>query len=134
MKLLKSISWKKTYEALIILIAISLPFPRLISSILTIMLIILWAFMYGNTFIKSFKNRSLILFISIYLFSMISLSYSKNLSEGFFSLEKMLSIIVFPFIFINNVSKKLLFRSLTAFSISCLVVSIICLLYGLYKN
>jgi len=125
----------KLFETVIVLIAISLFFPHIISSILTIVLIALWILSgKSKNILLGLRNRYVYLFISIYILSAISLIYSNNLSEGLFTLEKMLSIIIFPIVTVNNMTAKLLRRTVLGFAISCFIISLACLINAGYRN
>lgn len=121
---------------LLILLPASFPFYHSISSILTIAIIFVWLLLdgYKNIF-KALKNKFVLLFILTYLISLISLAYSHNKGAGFFTLQKTLSLLIFPLIlFTVKLSKKTTESIIYSFAISCSIAAISSLAYAVFKN
>jgi O-antigen ligase len=125
----------------LILISSSLLFPLLLSNILTIFLILLISFDQVVNKPKSFELKSnslalVLLFVSLYLIYIVGLIYTENLRTALFLLEKSLSILLFPllFVFISPLSVKQVKVILYALVISCFFACVIALVSACYSN
>ncbi|PTB96809.1 hypothetical protein C9994_05705 [Marivirga lumbricoides] len=118
---------------LIILFVISLPFGNGLNSILLIIIILSLLYeliitkIRGGKFIIGTK-KPLVLLIP-FVFSLATLSYSSDFQSGLFSLQKNLSFVVFPLIFLLNpsISECRYTKILKVFVLLIFIISIICL-------
>ncbi len=117
---------------LFILFVISLPFGSGLNSIIIILIFL--ALIYG-VIIKKIRGSRIIMgtknlfVLSIpFIFSLIALSYSSDFQSGIFSLQKNLSFVVFPLIFIFNpsISDNKYYKILNVFVWLIFIISIIC--------
>ena len=121
---------EERHFAILLLIIISLPFTVIINSLLIIALVInsLDGFQWKK-FKVSVKSKLPILLIGLpFILSAISLSYTDNLDRGYFVLEKSMSLIAFPLVFIQSekLSKKNINSLITYFIATTVVIAIVC--------
>lgn len=123
-------SHQKRQEALFFMIILSLPFSIRFNSLLIILLTI-------NSFAGSSMNRvkrsvkiPILLTTAPFIFSLISLSYSENIHNGVYILEKSLSLLAFPLIFIlkPNFNNKTYEMILNFFIAIIVLVGLVCLI------
>lgn len=121
---------------LLILFPASFPFYHSVSSVLTIAILFLWVLLggYKNIF-TALKNRIVFLLILTFLIPLVSVLYSHNREEGLFSIQKTLSLLIFPLVlFTTKLNKKTTQSIIYSFAISCSVASIACFLYAIGRN
>ncbi len=121
----------------LLLIAITLPFAVSLNSYIINIFALNWL-IEGN-FSKKFriliKNKTALLFMSFYVLYIIGLSYTSNMAEGMFVLEKKLSLFVFPFLLSTTVrlKKVRLENILKVFVLACITGAIICTVKAAYQ-
>jgi O-antigen ligase len=124
------------YQTGLLLIAITLPFNIYLNSLSIIITTIGWALQTNyHQKVKLFLNRPIIfLFVIFFIFSLAGLLYTENLKNGFFELEKKLSLLIIPLIVGTGIFNDSNFRNkiLKSFVVSCLCVSLICLVNSTY--
>lgn len=131
---------KKIVEYLLYFLSFSLPFNGIISNIITILLII--TIVFSIKFVQNISNLDkdkkilLVVFILLYIIQIAGLINTQNFTNGFFVLEKTLSILLFPLIFISigNLGISFIKRILKIFVLSCFIATIICLFNALLIN
>lgn len=118
----------KMYLWLCVGIVYSLLFWTLINSILCILLFVYWLIWSKKSFqLSSGKSRLLLIFISLYLISVIGMAYTSNTEEGIFRLQQKLPLLIFPLIFGTTdiitlpLAKKIFLHFIAAASINCLI-------------
>jgi len=114
----------RIYKALIALLVISFPYHIRISAALTLLLATSWLFKVGyKGLVDALKNKVVIIFLLLFITSIISLSYSEN--KDLYHLDKKLSLLAFPLIlFRNGLSQQQLRSLFWLFIISCAIASI----------
>lgn len=124
------------FYLLLVLLPASFPFPIIISSIITIAIVVLWILTGGYKNIsKAIRNKFVLLFILIFIISLVSVLYAHNKEEGLFSIQKTLSLLIFPLILYTiNLNKKTILFIIYAFAISCSIASISSFVYAVYRN
>ena len=132
-----SIHHKIFYYSLI-LVAATLPFSLLANSISIIALTLNWLIEgdYSKK-IKSIKNNLLFyIFISFYVMHIIGMLYTTNIHDGFFELQKKLSLLVFPFVVFTSqkLNQQEIKNILKSFLLSILISSLICFINAFYRN
>ncbi len=136
---IKTSSFKNIYTFLIILFCFVLPISPVLTSPVTMLFALVWLFecFYKNNFnlIKTEKFRLwLIIPVIFYLFHIISLFYSKNMSHAFGDLKIKLPFLLLPLFFstISNecFSKKNIIKYFSAFIIGCIIF----FLYNFYLS
>jgi O-antigen ligase len=121
---------------LLILFPASFPFYHSFSSVLTIAILFLWLLLggYKNIF-TALKNKIVFLLILTFIIPLVSVLYSHNIEEGLFSIQKTLSLLIFPLVlFTTKLNKKTTQSIIYSFAISCSVASIACFLYAIGRN
>lgn len=90
-----------------------------------------------NLKLKLFRQNPIFsLFILFYLFHVVSLLYSQNPQQGISDISQKIGLLVFPLVLGSTayrLTKKQEIYVLLSFVISCLIISLVCLGYGLYK-
>lgn len=130
---------RSVHFILLMLIVITLPYSTKLNSFLIILLFLnsIISQTYNKSPISIFqkKNITLILISLPFIFNLLSITYTENLDRGFFSLEKNLSFLVMPIIFVltDKISKYQLRQIFIAFIISISIAAFICLVYSIYK-
>lgn len=135
--MLKNITAIVYYYSLLLL-SFTLPFPRIISNVLIIILVINWL---TSSSVKEkfflFKKQKIgFLFISIFLLNCLGLLYSEDVGLGLFKIEKILTILVFPLIILTSpqLSIKQFNNILKVFVAGVLTASIIAITYAFYRR
>jgi O-antigen ligase len=124
------------FYLLLILLPASFPFYHSISSVLTIAIIFVWVLIggYKNIFTAA-KNKIVLLLILTFLIPLISVLYAHNREEGFFSIQKMLSLLIFPLIlYTTKLDRKTTWSIAYSFIISCSIAAISSFAYAIYRN
>ncbi|MES2590504.1 MAG: O-antigen ligase family protein [Bacteroidota bacterium] len=122
----------------LVMVAITLPFANLMINTISIWaLIFFW--LISNSLkekIQLLKNNKLIwLFSSLFIMYGVGLLYG-DLQLGLFEIEKRLSLLIFPIVIGTAplISSKKLNITLISFSLSCVLISLICLINTFYIN
>lgn len=121
---------------LLILFPASFPFYHSVSSVLTIAILFLWGLLggYKNIF-TALKNKIVFILILTFLIPLVSVLYSHNKEVGLFSIQKTLSLLIFPLVlFTTKLNRKTTQSIIYSFAISCSVASICCFLYAIGRN
>ncbi|MFH1003907.1 MAG: O-antigen ligase family protein [Bacteroidota bacterium] len=116
---------------------VTLPFSIRANSIFIILLVICWLLKDSmKEKISYIRNPLFILFISLYIVHLIGMFYTFNIQQGFFELEKKLSLLIFPLILGTTAKIKYedVQKILYYFVASCIIVSVFCLLYAGYRT
>jgi len=128
----------KTRLLAVLIIMLSMPFSMLLNNIAIILLGINWLFDSSPTekWLKIKQNPLVYCFILFYLLYCFGLLYTENMRQGFFELEKKLTLILFPLIFASskplNINEvRFLFK---AFVFSCVAATLFCFGYAIYLN
>lgn len=128
---------EKRFEAIVLLIAVTLPFSIALNSFSIVLLVINWLTLFNPKFtVKAISGKPIpLLLICIYLLHLGSLLYSDNIQSAFFDLEKKFSFLVLPIVFFSSVSINMTFlkKVLWWFSWSCLTASIACIAFATYR-
>lgn len=124
---------KKVNYFLILAIAVTLPFGFLlkINNLFSILLLVAWLFQFRI----SWSNKLMYVFVAFYLLHVIGISFSSNVNQAFFELEKKISFLIFPIVLsgIPNIGKKQFNYILIGFALSCFFASVICISYAFYQ-
>jgi O-antigen ligase len=133
----KSIHGKIRFLA-ILLIMVSLPFSMLLNNIAIILLGVNWIFeSTPSEKWRKIRQKPLVYcFILFYILYCFGLLYTENMRQGFFELEKKLTLLLFPLIFASSepVTRnecRILFK---AFVFSCFAATLFCFGYAIYLN
>lgn len=126
----------KIFYYLLLAVAFTMPLQMLANSISIILLVIVWL-VEGNfkRKLQILKNNKLIfIFLSFYFIHVFGMFYTKNSEEGWFILQRKLSLLALPLTIgtAQPLLKNQLGNILKAFVISCFCVSVLCMSYGLY--
>jgi len=121
---------KKATVALLVLVAFFLPFKFLVN-IFIVAIFVLWLF--SNPFKKLFtKTKNTKLFLAIFIFYLLHLTallYTQNISEGLFSLEIKISMLIFPLLFYTEqFTEKQIQFFLKSFIVGTICCCLLCLL------
>jgi|GEM_PF-2397901 len=122
----------------LILVAVTLSFSNLLINTLSIWLMIAsWIIVSPlKEKIQLLKANKLIwLFSSIFIMYAIGLTYG-NINIGLFEMEKKLSLLIFPIVLgtAPKINSKQLKIILVSFAVSCIVISLVCLIDTFYRN
>src|SRR6185437_5417851 len=127
----------KIYYYLLILIAITLFIPMKISNIAVVLLLVNWllGLNYKEKISKAFSNLFFWLFIGIYIISIIGLAYTTNTKHGMFSLEKQLSLLLFPLIISSSpaLERKQLNKIIICYIITSVVAILFTFSYAVHR-
>ena len=123
----------------LVLFAASLPFGILLVNNIAIYLLILnWLFEspLSAKWQMLKQNAMAWLFIQLFLLYTIGLLYSDNLRQGFFEIEKKLSILSFPLVLATTfpLNKKQAGSIFKAFIIACAAATLFCFAYAAWLN
>lgn len=112
------------YKILIALLVISFPYHIRVSAVLTLLLATSWIFKVGyKGLVDALKNKVVIIFILLFIISVISLSYSED--KDLYHIDKKLSLLAFSLIlFRNGLSNQQLRLIFWLFILSCGIASI----------
>lgn len=126
----------KYFDISLVLLAGSFLYYHILSSILTVLIILLWFITgYYKNIREILKNHLALSFILTFIIPFISLAYSHNKEEGLFCMQKTMSLIIFPVVLSTaKISKRTVHHILYSFSISCILASTACLSYAVYFN
>lgn len=131
--------FKETFFlAALILVAVTLPFPNLLINTLSIWLMIA-AWLISSPIkekILLLKSNKLIwLFSSLFIMYAIGLIYG-DFKLGLFEIEKKLSLLIFPIVLgtAPKISSRQLKIVLVSFAVSCILISLVCLIDTFYRN
>lgn len=124
------------YFTLFCIIA-TLPFFIKWNSIFILLLVFNWL-IEGDFKIKCkrlINNRGVLLFMGFYLLHILGCSYTENINEGMFDLEKKLSILILPLVIgtSNHLNKNQIEKLLKCFVFAGTLAMLICFSYALYK-
>jgi O-antigen ligase len=106
----------------------------LLNSILCISLTAYWVLFCKKKFdVKKTSSRLVLIFAGLYLPYVTGMFYTTNLQEGYFRLSEHMALALFPLVFgcSRFLDKSMVRLLLTHFIISCLIVSISGLIFGL---
>lgn len=122
----------------LIFIAVTLPFSNLLVNTISIwFMIATWIFVNPiKQKIQILRSNKLIwLFSFLFIIYVIGLIYG-DFKSGIFELEKRLSLIIFPIVLgtIPEISPRKIKIVLLSFSVSCILISLICLIHTFYTN
>lgn len=117
----------------------ALPFSIKITSLLSILLVVLWIL--ELVWLKkrpiAWNELWVPFFTGFYMLHILGLLYTQNLGNGLFDLEKKLSLLIFPLILGSSPSLRkdndLRNKVHTWFIVSCLLALIYCLVHGMYR-
>jgi O-antigen ligase len=119
-------------------IAFTLPFSILFNNI-SIIVFIAFTLVCNDFWINIvpiFKERkwTFVLFVLFYFLHVIGLAWTENMKDGFFNLEKKLTLVLFPiFILLNgSITEKIIRNALWAFIAACLLLSVVCITSSVY--
>ncbi|MEN7551988.1 O-antigen ligase family protein [Rapidithrix thailandica] len=122
---------------LLVLIAVFMPIGITASSIIIILLVLLWILSkkFSQTFV-SLKNRKLLIpLIVFYLLHVIALLYTKNIDSGLFALEVRLSMLIFPIVIGGiTITTSRIRKILLTFSYCIFFYSLLCYFVAVYKS
>lgn len=127
LKILKDINF-----LLFLIFVISIPFGSGLNSIILILIILSLTYELIITRIQGgkviFGTRKPLVLLIPFVFSLIALYYSTDIQSGIFSLQKNLSFVVFPLIFLLNpsISESRFNKILQVFVHLIFIISIIC--------
>lgn len=128
---------EKIQTVTLLLLAFSLPFGFEISRyFLTLFILSLASRLYlERSSLQKPRNVQLILLLSLYIISGISMLYSEDKRTGLFTLEKQLSLLFLPFFFLFLPFKnELKSRVKDVFVAGNFIAAVACLLYGIYNS
>jgi len=126
----------KIIVALLALVAVSLPFrDQFLVNLFIILVIIAWVFSRPakQLFSKKKNLKNLAAILIFYILHAVSLLYTQNMQEGFFSLEIKISLFVFPLIFYSaDFSSKQIKFFITGFVLGCTLCCVLCVIHSCY--
>lgn len=125
-KILQSFKVINPYGVLFTLLLVSLPFSLRVTNITVVITFAYWLFIDRSKVVRDYTT--LIFLIILFLSYMIGTTYSQNLSEALFDLEKHLPLLLFPIIFSTIIVTE---RQRTYLCITFLTTVIIAMLYCL---
>ena len=134
----KDFSAKLQYYS-ILLLSFAIPFNNIAINISLGLLVLGWLIQADYLItIKELLNSPFILALCfLFLLYAIGLFYSTNIHEGYFSLEKKMSFIIFPFLIGANrnffFSYKFFRKIFLSFTVGCFICSLVCLVRGVYR-
>ncbi|WP_276499669.1 O-antigen ligase family protein [Pontibacter litorisediminis] len=117
----------------------ALPFSIKITSILSILLLLLWVLEadWQKKWETIKTERWVQLFVGFYMLHVLGLLYTQNLGDGLFDLEKKLSLVLFPLILGTSPavreSQSLRDKVHSWFIFFCLLALLYCLGHGVYR-
>lgn len=125
---------KRIFNFLILTVPISFPYSLRISSLLTILLTLIWLLLgYYKNIPVVLKNKGFFMLALIFIIPSLTLMYSDN--KDFSLLEKRFFLLLYPLVlFTIELTQRHLFKILYAFSVSCTLASFYVLILTLYYN
>ncbi|MES2139015.1 MAG: O-antigen ligase family protein [Bacteroidota bacterium] len=133
-----NITKESLFFAALILVAVTLPVSNLLVNTISIWLMIAVWLMSSPIkekirFLRS--NKLIWLFSSLFLMYAIGLIYG-NFKLGLFEIEKRLSLLIFPIVLgtAPKISSKQFKIVLLSFAVSCIIISLLCLIDTFYRN
>lgn len=134
----KHIHYNTIFLTSLTIVAATLPFSLLLNSISIILLSFIWlpGILYFNRIKLNPPNLYFFFPVAFYLMHIIGLYSTDNIKEGFFELEKKMSLIVFPLILGTSykLDQNQVNTILKAFLFSVFISSLICLGYAVHRN
>jgi O-antigen ligase len=129
---------ENTYYYICLLLAASLPFHfdgfQLTSFLIGLLALTTIAFsIIGRPSFHRIDFYFAVLFVIGYFFYAAGLLYSENLRQGFFVLEKKLSLLIIPIIFLFGPKVKSIRATLLTFSFSCAGATFICVITAVFR-
>jgi O-antigen ligase len=126
----QKISVDRIQAFLLVLLAMALPYYRRISSILLVLLVVVWFLNGGYSKIAdALKNPIVLLFISFFVLPLLTLLYSTN--KDFSLFEKRASLFVLPIvIYTSLLSMRTIYSMLFGFVLSCTAASVYSIVYA----
>lgn len=125
------------YYYLSLLIAFFLPSYIYVVPVFIVLLFANWIIEgnFSDKFFRLKSNRFAHLFILFYLLFLFGMFWTENKNAGWFDLQVKLSVFVFPVIFssISFCSQKNINKILFSFVMGCLLATIYCFSYAIYK-
>lgn len=133
------IFYNKLRQFAIIFFVVSLPFGiYILNNIAIFILAACWLFesSLATKWQRIKHNRLFLVFIQLFLVYIAGLAYSENHSQGFFEIEKKLSVLLFPLVFatLNPISSEDMKQLFKWFIIFTSLASLVCLSYAVYLN
>ncbi|MBP7498128.1 MAG: O-antigen ligase family protein [Bacteroidales bacterium] len=128
------INQNQYYYWLLILLSLFIPLIKTISSLLIILISVLWLLTgaFTNKFKILYQNKIFLFFIAYYLIYLAGITYSSNIRFALFDLEIKLALLFFPLILGSlyiNFFKKLDYEKIeNSYIISCIAGSLFCLI------
>lgn len=122
----------------LMMVAITLPFSNLLVNTISIWLMAA-SWLISNPIKEKIRflrsNKLIWLFSSLFIIYVIGLIYG-NLKLGLFEIEKKISLLIFPIVLgtAAQISSKKLKIILVSFSLSCILISLVCLIDTFYTN
>lgn len=133
LRVIKSTSYR-LFISMLIILPVTFPFSRKLS-IYILIGIIVFQIIYGGIapILNSFKNKGVLIFTSLFFVLLLSITYSSN--DLLFSIEKKVSLLIFPVIIsASTLNSNFLRYSLASFVLGCVVLSVYSLVYTIQNN
>lgn len=130
--------WSKTFlEYSLCLVAFSIPFPFIYSSICIGIVILAWLiqFNFKDTFINFKERKALWLWILFYALHAVSYFYSQNKVQSSFDLQQKISFVILPVVIGAGVqiNKQTLERIFISFIAGITLIGIYCLTHAIFR-
>lgn len=124
--------WSKTRYYLLLAIAVSLPFGFTLK-LNNALIIMLFAHSLFGANVQRHYNRLFFPVLLLFGIQIIGLLYGDNLKQGFFDIEKKLSLLLIPVALSFNIPSQYSRKVLSGFLYSCVMASVICLGYACWR-
>lgn len=138
MALVSQANYSRIYFLLLAAIAFTLPFPMAVANALIGLLLLAWLLSghLGQKLKVVGEKRLALLFIGLFVIQVAGLLYTSNMKEGWFQIEKSLSLLLFPLIIFSspNLTPKQYRRVLFFFVLGCLIAMTSSLVWALYRR
>ncbi len=122
---------EKILNGLLILLPASLPFQLRVSSTIYALISIFWLLKNYDSLIKLLTSVSVLIFIGVFLLSLISVLYSENITLK--PIETKLPLLIFPLLMSSvKLDKKVADLMLFSFVIGCTLASAYSTIYAIY--
>ena len=129
---------QKLHVALLIIFVVTLPFPMIINNPIIVCLAANWllGFDFKTKLSRLKENILFFLFASIFILQPIGLLWTDDIPDGLFSIEKTLSLFLFPLVLATSqkLSNSQVRLILKAFVASCIVATGYCIAVAIHKN
>ncbi len=134
---LSPVNVRRLYTITLCLIAFTLPFSIHFNNMLLLVLVLVWVAegQWHRKWEIASSNGYVLLLSLFFIWHVVGLTYTKDISSGLFELEKKISLLLFPLILGTATIQRrgITIKVIWSFVTACLIAATVCLVGGFYR-